>query len=122
MQAGARRFRRFLGWLPVLLTHALSLGSLPAMNLRLFLVALTLSVVQAGAAGPGWWPQFRGPNADGLGEGKPPEKWDAAKGERVLWKQPVPGLALASPVVWDTHVFVTTAVSGTDNAELKIGL
>ncbi len=91
------------------------------MSARLFAV-LILCTAAARAAGPGWWPQFRGENAGGIGEGSPPEKWDVAKGEHVLWKRPVPGLGLASPIVWGEHVFVTTAVSGKDDAELKIGL
>jgi len=74
------------------------------------------------AADPAWWPQFRGGNAGGIGDGAPPEKWDAAKGEHVLWKHQVPGLGLASPIVWGDHVFVTTAASDKDDAELKIGL
>ena len=87
-----------------------------------FLAVLIPFVCTARAADPAWWPQFRGPNAGGIGDGAPPEKWDVAKGDHVLWKRPVPGLGLASPVVWGGHVFVTTAASAKDDAELKIGL
>lgn len=87
------------------------------------LPAVLILLTQAALAGdPAWWPQFRGSNAGGLGDGSPPEKWDVAKGEHVLWKRPVPGLGLASPIVWGDHVFVTTAASDKDDAELKIGL
>jgi outer membrane protein assembly factor BamB len=92
-----------------------------AMTTRLLGALLALTCA-AHAAEPDWWPQFRGANASGIGEGVPPEKWDLAKGEHVSWKRPVPGLGLASPVVWGPHVFVTTAASGNDDAELKIGL
>jgi outer membrane protein assembly factor BamB len=91
------------------------------MNARLF-AALIFSVCGADAADPGWWPQFRGPNASGLGDGQPPEKWDVATGARVLWKREIQGLALASPVIWGAHLFTTTAASGKEDSELKIGL
>ncbi len=58
------------------------------------------------------WPSFRGERASGVADGKPtPAKWDAVKGENILWKVPIPGLALASPIVWGDRVFVVTAVS-----------
>jgi outer membrane protein assembly factor BamB len=58
------------------------------------------------------WPQFRGPQASGVADGRrTPVAWDAAKAENVVWKTPVPGLSHASPVVWGERVFVVTAES-----------
>lgn len=88
----------------------------------LILSGLVMFTVLTRAAGPAWWPQFRGKNAGGLGDGAPPERWDVAMNERVLWKRAVPGLSLASPVAWGEHVFLTTAAAEKDDAELKIGL
>jgi outer membrane protein assembly factor BamB len=69
------------------------------------------------------WPSFRGPNASGVADGQPtPLKWDVASGENVLWKTPVPGMAVSSPVVWGDRVFVSTAVSSDANAGIKTGL
>lgn len=69
------------------------------------------------------WPSFRGPNASGLAIGcKPPQKWDATTGENILWKTKIPGLGHSCPVIWGDRVFVTTAVSGMDDPELKVGL
>jgi outer membrane protein assembly factor BamB len=69
------------------------------------------------------WPSFRGPNASGVADGQPtPSKWDVASGENVLWKTPVPGMAVSSPVVWSDRVFVSTAVSGDPSAGIKTGL
>ncbi len=51
-----------------------------------------------------------------------PEKWDAAKGEGVLWKTAIPGLAVSSPIVWGDRVFVTTAVSSDPKAVFRHGL
>ncbi len=68
------------------------------------------------------WPQFRGPNASGLGTGNPPVRWDVATGENILWSIPIEGLAHSSPIVWDDVVLVTTAVSGEmDEPELGTG-
>jgi outer membrane protein assembly factor BamB len=69
------------------------------------------------------WPMFRGPGASGVSDGSPTAvKWDAATGENVLWKTPVPGLAVSSPVVWGDRVFISTAVSSDPNAGIKTGL
>jgi len=69
------------------------------------------------------WPQFRGIDAAGVAEGvDTPASWDLAKGTNVLWKTPIPGLGLSSPVVWRDRVFLTTAISGRKDATLKPGL
>lgn len=69
------------------------------------------------------WPQFRGPGASGVGDGQgAPAAWDAATGEGVRWKTPIPGIGLASPIVWGDRVFVATAVSATGDATFRTGL
>ena len=69
------------------------------------------------------WPQFRGIAASGVAEGKPtPAQWDVAKRTNVIWKTPIPGLGLSSPVVWGDDVFVSAAISGRKDAGLKPGL
>src|SRR5688572_13977066 len=69
------------------------------------------------------WPQFRGPMASGLPE-KPanlPTEWDVEAGKNVGWRTRVPGLAHASPIVWENTVYVATVVSS-GAADLKVGL
>ena len=69
------------------------------------------------------WPSFRGPGASGVADGSPtPVKWNAATGENVLWKTPVAGVAVSSPIVWGDRVFVSTAVSGDPNVGIRTGL
>jgi len=61
----------------------------------------------AGVAQPGgrvWWPQFRGPNSSGLGDGKPPVQFGPDKA--LLWKTQV-GAGLSSPIVWEGRIFLT---------------
>ena len=73
---------------------------------------LILGLVPAIAVHAQNWPSFRGERASGVANGKPtPTKWDAVKGENVLWKVSIPGLSLASPVVWGDRVFIVTAIS-----------
>lgn len=83
-----------------------------------------LAVTAANPPKPGIdWPQFRGIKAAGIAEGHPtPVTWNVASGERVAWKTRIPGLGLSSPVVWGDVVCVTTAISGRQDAGLKIGL
>lgn len=69
------------------------------------------------------WPQFRGPLASGMTEGKPaPTQWDAEKNTNLAWKVEIPGLAHASPIVWGDRVFVTTAVSSDPKSVFRSGL
>ena len=69
------------------------------------------------------WPQFRGIAAAGIAEGfSLPTSWNATDGTNVIWKAPVPGLGLSSPVVWGNDVFISTSISGQKDAGLKVGL
>jgi outer membrane protein assembly factor BamB len=69
----------------------------------MLLPALALAV----AVAPETWPQFRGPNGDGVYAGSLPTKWGET--ENVRWKSPVRGKGWSSPVVWGGRVWVTTA-------------
>ena len=97
------------------------MGLFPRACQRLLLigaVALLLSVAPAAQN----WPSFRGANAGGVADGHPaPVKWNAATGEGVLWKTPIPGVAVSSPIVWGDRVFVSTAVSGDPKAGIRTG-
>ncbi len=85
-------------------------------------VAMLVALTSATAAAQNW-PSFRGPSASGVAEGQPTAvKWDVASGENVLWKTPVPGMAVSSPVVWGNRVFISTAVSSDPNAGIRTGL
>ena len=58
------------------------------------------------------WPQFRGPRAIGVMDGKPTAaSWNIEKGENVLWKTPIPGLSVSSPIVWGDRLIAVTAIS-----------
>lgn len=91
------------------------------MTLRLVLPALAAALLAAGPAHAQNWPQFRGPQA-GIAADDPrlPETWSAT--DNVVWKVDVPGTGWSSPVVWNDHVFLTTAVTATDAERPKPGL
>jgi outer membrane protein assembly factor BamB len=69
------------------------------------------------------WPSFRGAGAAGVADGSPTAiKWDVASGENVLWKTPMPGVAVSSPIVWADRVFVSTALGSDEKAGIRTGL
>lgn len=69
------------------------------------------------------WPQFRGPGAAGVVEGRTSAvSWNAEKSTNIRWKTAIPGLAHSSPVVWGNKIFVSTAVSSAAKDETRFGL
>ena len=66
------------------------------------------------------WPAFRGIDASGIGEGAPtPAAFSPAT---AVWKTPIPGMGLSSPVIWGDLLCVTTALSETRSLEFKTGI
>jgi outer membrane protein assembly factor BamB len=69
------------------------------------------------------WPQFRGPNATGISENSNlPVTWNVDTGENIKWKAEVAGLGFSCPVIWEDRLFLTTAISGLEDPEVKVGL
>ena len=67
------------------------------------------------------WPQFRGPNAQGIAtNANLPEHWSTT--ENVVWKAEIRGRGWSSPIVWGDRVFVTTAVNSGTTEQPKKGL
>ncbi len=57
-----------------------------------------------------WWPRFRGPGGSGHSQyTNVPTTWNAATGENIRWKTPVPLPGNNSPVVWGDRVFLSGA-------------
>jgi outer membrane protein assembly factor BamB len=53
------------------------------------------------------WPQWRGPNYDGISlEKNLPKTWSETK--NVLWKLDLPGMGGSTPAVWDKQIFLTS--------------
>src|SRR5260370_16244683 len=69
-------------------------------------------VLACGSVSGQHWPSFRGPAASGVADGSPtPVKWSAATGENVLWKTPLAGVAVSSPIAWGDRIFFSPAVT-----------
>jgi outer membrane protein assembly factor BamB len=63
------------------------------------------------------WPQFRGPNGDGVSDAKElPLTWSETN--HVKWKTPIHGKAWSSPVIWGKQIWMTTA--NTNGTELSV--
>src|ERR1700720_3860132 len=64
--------------------------------------------VRTGSATPNAdWPRWRGPNADGVADGrKLPIRWSQT--ENVRWSVKLPGWGTSSPVVFGDRVFITS--------------
>jgi outer membrane protein assembly factor BamB len=54
------------------------------------------------------WPEWRGPNGNGIAEGNPPITWSET--ENIKWKTAIPGTSSSTPIVWENKIFVTSAV------------
>jgi len=69
------------------------------------------------------WPCYRGYLSSGvLDNANLPETFDIPKMINVIWKIELPGLGLSSPVIWGDRLFITTAVSKSDNQGIKTGI
>ncbi len=98
------------------------------MNIRISLLALFL-FLSVNFPGTGQtsperqWPGYRGYMASGvLDNANLPEAFDFEKNINILWKIPVPGMGLSSPVIWGDKLYITTAVSKSDAAGFKPGI
>jgi hypothetical protein len=67
------------------------------------------------------WPQFRGPQSGVVADDPTlPEAWSEAS--NVVWKASIPGLGWSSPIVWDNHIFLTSAISSSEEPAPAKGL
>ena len=73
--------------------------------------ALLFFAVPMLAQEPEQWSRFRGPNGQGISTATGlPTQWSDT--ENIAWKIPIPGEGWSSPVIWNDHIFLTTATNG----------
>ena len=59
------------------------------------------------------WPAWRGPRGDGTGrDTNPPVRWSPT--ENIAWKTPVPGFGHSSPIIWSNRLFLTSALTNSE--------
>lgn len=76
--------------------------------MRARISGLVLLAFSAGVAHADNWPQWRGPNLNGVSvEKNLPERWTTE--ENVTWKLPMPGWSGSTPVVWRDRIFLNVA-------------
>jgi len=57
------------------------------------------------------WPQWRGPNLNGLsGEKNLPLRWTTE--ENITWKLPLPSWSGSTPIIWQDRIFLNVADGG----------
>ncbi len=78
--------------------------------MRAAIVVIGVTLLTLTGAATDQWPQFRGPAAGVIPDDPAlPETWSET--ENVVWKTTIPGLGWSSPIVWDDHIFLTSAIS-----------
>jgi outer membrane protein assembly factor BamB len=90
---------------------------------NIFLSIIVLLNVSAQLKPERQWPGYRGYLSSGvLDNANLPETFDIPKMINVLWKIEIPGLGLSSPVIWGDRLFITSAISKSDNQGIKPGI
>ncbi len=73
-------------------------NGLPILGLALMLVASQVSAQEN-------WPQWRGPDGNGVSAATGlPETWSDT--ENIVWKTPLPSWSGATPIIWGDRIFV----------------
>ncbi|MEO8025365.1 MAG: PQQ-binding-like beta-propeller repeat protein [Bryobacteraceae bacterium] len=85
---------------------------------KLAWVLLGLSLVAALCANAGDWPQWRGPELNGISkETNLPVKW--GPDDNIAWKLPMPALSGSTPAIWGNRIFLNIALNeGSGDLEL----
>lgn len=73
------------------------------------LFALTSTIHSSAQEGSSNWPNWRGPDYNGVAEKtSPPDEFGETK--NLKWKAAIPGLGNATPIVWNDQIVVLTAI------------
>ena len=84
----------------------------------LILIYVSVGAFAVGGVDEHYWPQWRGPNFDGVApSGDPPIEWSETK--NIAWKVGIPGNGFATPVVWEDTIFILSAVPVTNGGPLE---
>jgi len=73
--------------------------------------SLVVSAFYSPATAASNWPQWRGPDGQGVSAEKDlPVEWTNTT--NVKWKTTLPGRGVSSPIVWGDRIFLTTSIEG----------
>ncbi len=74
--------------------------------MRAVMAFLVGSIALASTADADNWPQWRGPKGTGIAQEEGlPTRWSSE--DDIVWKAPLRGLGVSSPVVWDDRIMLT---------------
>jgi outer membrane protein assembly factor BamB len=91
------------------------------MNRTVCVIAGLMLLTMAGVSATDQWPQFRGLLAGvAADDATLPDVWSET--QNVVWKASIPGLGWSSPVVWEDHILLTSAISTGQEAAPAKGL
>jgi outer membrane protein assembly factor BamB len=83
------------------------------------LSALLLLTTAATLSAETWWPEFRGPLAQGHSTATGlPTHWSKTQG--IRWRQELPGLAWSQPIIAEGLIFLTNAVGDDKQVTLSV--
>jgi len=86
-------------------------------KILLFCICCICSLTTVSAQGQENWTRFRGPNGQGISKATGlPVSWSST--ENIAWKIDIPGEGWSSPIVWNDHVFLTTATEDGKNCHV----
>jgi outer membrane protein assembly factor BamB len=74
------------------------------MNQSTCPLLLAVLILSGADARDPWWPQFRGPDSSGIGEGRPPAEFGPNR--NLIWETEV-GPGVSSPIVYSQSIFLT---------------
>lgn len=99
------------------------MGRLRTGGGALAVAAVAVAIADGGqvarAAGPGFWPQWRGPLFTGEAPGaRPPVTW--SESQNVRFKVAIPGAGKSTPVIWGDTLYLTTAVPAGEELEFTV--
>lgn len=81
----------------------------PCFMALLLCLPLCLPLALAAEERDSYWPQWRGPDGDGVAShANPPTTW--SEGENVRLKVAIPGRGQSTPVIWGDSIFLLTAI------------
>jgi outer membrane protein assembly factor BamB len=92
-----------------------------SIALAICISAIALITSTTNASGGANWPQWRGPDGQGVSDEKNlPAEWTPTK--NIKWKTAIDGRGHSSPIVWGKKIFLTTATDGETIPGRKAGV
>jgi len=89
--------------------HLPAVARSASLLLCVIVVVVTSAATGENTGAEAYWPQWRGPSADGVAPyGNPPIEW--SENQNIAWKIELPGRGNSTPIVWGDRLFLTTAV------------